>query len=660
MVYRFTAAGQQFELTESQFHALLQGLGVWLFRKADYIHGMAEVGRDSQQDHRDNTNSVVRHISDWLADQDELSLSIWDTALNNSASIRFQLQNADFNALPIEAGKSIIPAMARQLETSATALDDAQRQWHQYIEGTISGAQVAVNRLEVVRNVSFGVAGGLAGAVAAPAAFALLGAAGASTTVATAGALVVAGTAGGTLRGTLDVVAPGAMSGTAASRFEHGFGSGFEAGVLGGAGAFAAPAVSGVVAKGVTSVGGEAFAASTAGRYTIGALTGTALGVPTGATGAALDNASALARGEISGGEYATRIATGGAIGGALGFATSFVPIRGLTREGGVPWRGDVAPVPRWMFAGPASPLQSRWDPPGGTWINAPRGSGLWNPPPGFNQLPLEQLPKLPPELAWTRVEYQGQAQWEPMSVYGPSRQPLELTWYDDPSVTSANYLLRAGGRTIYGTQTFTGASYTGLPANTGAGGAPLPGAPSSTRGDFPVTSAEYTDPATGGVLTRGHIIDYRSTTPRTAEIPDSNMDPANFTPEEPFWGGGRLPGGGRSFGGRMQLTNRIVRANPGGGPKLAQYNVYTSGRVTQSGTPIPDSYILVERDPAGIPTRAWDVPNSPGSPPLNSAAAVDAAYGIGINQIPQPVLDHLRLEASVAVALGAAIGTSE
>jgi hypothetical protein len=88
------------------------------------------------------------------------------------------------------------------------------------------------------------------------------------------------------------------------------------------------------------------------------------------------------------------------------------------------------------------------------------------------------------------------------------------------------------------------------------------------------------------------------------------------------------------------------------------QYNVYGSGRITQNGTPIPDSFILIERNAAGAPTRAWQVPNNTNAalpPPATTAAQIDAAYALNLNDIPQPILDDLRLLYATSAAAGTA-----
>jgi len=90
------------------------------------------------------------------------------------------------------------------------------------------------------------------------------------------------------------------------------------------------------------------------------------------------------------------------------------------------------------------------------------------------------------------------------------------------------------------------------------------------------MASADLVDPATGIRYTRGHMIDYANTTDRTAAIPDSNMAPQNFAPEQGWWGG---------LSGRNRLTIRIRSASPGGGAQLLQYNVFPqTPRVTATG----------------------------------------------------------------------------
>ncbi|MCB0065196.1 MAG: hypothetical protein KDE19_23895 [Caldilineaceae bacterium] len=348
-VYRFNAAGQAFELTEGQMRGMLQGLGHWIRRKADYIHGLAEGGREVHSDHLENTNSWVRGISDWMADQDELPLSVWEEALRASQEVLDTLQNANFNRLAIADGLRIIPQQARRLENAATALDNAERRWHRYIEGTISGAGVAVHRLEIVRNVSFSVAAGLAGAAVAPAVFAAAG-----TSLATAGvtgttATVLSGTAavgtgavaGGTLQGALNVIAPGAQAERAVDeRFTAGFRQGALSGGLGAAGALAAPGVSGAISQRLYGVAPEALT-SLGSRAAVGALTGTTLGAPLGGIGAVITNVGALVRGEITPAQYLERIgwsalqgAVFGAVFGFLGTARGRSPSTALSRPG--------------------------------------------------------------------------------------------------------------------------------------------------------------------------------------------------------------------------------------------------------------------------------------------------------------------------------------
>jgi hypothetical protein len=677
-VYPLNLGGGTQYLTPTQISGLVRGVLIWMARKAEHYIDFLQIGLDVRNDHEENTNSVVRGISDWMGGVDLPPTSLWIRPMMMAREIipsvlGVQLPEREgfmgnferarevsrVNALgQVEISQRILdnpisPDVGRvisdnltRLQDAALALGEADYQWHVYIEGTIGGAERTVHYLELTRNVSFGIAAGLAGAVAAPAAFAALGSIGMSTGGATVLSLGAAAGSGGLLRGSLEVVAPGAQANRGAGdRFITGFGSGSVQGLLGGAGSFATPAVSGLVGQGVTRVAGAEFLTTTAGRYTVNAITSGLIGSGSGGAGAALENAPALISGRMTGGQYFSQMGSGMGWGGALGVGFSFVPITGLSREGGALFHGDVAPPPRWLMAGPYSPLQANWEPP-----------------PGFNALPASELPQLPPGLTWGRVTQGGRPQWEPISMFGPNRQPLDLLWFGDPVNPRGNYVLQSqvgtGSGTIFGRQTFRPANdlYSGLGANQGAGGTPLPGAPASTRSSFPITNADFIDPATGVRYTRGHIIDFANTTDRTTVIPDSNMAPQNFTPEQGWWGG---------LSGRNRLTIRIRSSSPAGGAQLVQYNVFSpTPRTTANGTPIPDAFIIVELNPAGAPAKAWRVPNNTNAPPspVNTAAAIDAGYGIALSLIPQPVMNDLAALARFTALAGVApaLGTSQ
>ena len=307
LIYRFAAGGRRYELTEGQLRGMLQGLGVWIYRKADYVHGLAENGYEVHDDHLRETNSVVRGISDWMADQDELSLTVWDSALSESQGVLDALKEADFNADDVEIGLAEVPAQAQNLASAAAALDDAQAQWHQYIEGTIAGAEVTIHRLEIVRNVSFGVAAGLAGAIAAPAVFAAAGGgllggglalgAGTAAGAGTGAALEFTGAVGGEALGA--AVTPGEQNidwDYVGGRTWEGTKSGAIQGGVGAAGALVAPGLGNVISNRLFGTGTAGLTTSGA-RMTVNALTGTAVGLPSGAAGAALENAGAYSRG---------------------------------------------------------------------------------------------------------------------------------------------------------------------------------------------------------------------------------------------------------------------------------------------------------------------------------------------------------------------------
>ncbi len=191
ILYRFSAAGQSFELTEGQLNGMLQGLSVWITRKATYLRDIARIGRETQHEHVEGTSDIVRGISDLLAEQSVPNEIIWDVPENGAQKIINDLTTAQLSA-------DLISRKTRQLQIVAESLDNANRTWHEYIEGTISGAETAVHALEVTRDVSFGIAIGIGAVVAAPVVATALG-----TGVLATGAIVTVGggTAGAILRG---------------------------------------------------------------------------------------------------------------------------------------------------------------------------------------------------------------------------------------------------------------------------------------------------------------------------------------------------------------------------------------------------------------------------------------------------------------------------
>lgn len=236
MVYRFAAAGQNFELTEGQFNGMLQGLSVWITRKATYLRNMARIGRETQHEHVEGTSDIIRGISDLLAEQSVPNEIIWDVPENGAQKIITDLTNAQLSA-------DLISRKTRQLQIVAEGLDHSNRIWHQYIEGTISGAQTAVHALEITRDVSFGIAIGIGAVVAAPAVATYFGTGALAT-----GAIVTVGGggAGAILRGGSNVAGQ-ALTGESIDWSEAG--SEAQAGFVRGS----IDAFTGVIAPGISS-----------------------------------------------------------------------------------------------------------------------------------------------------------------------------------------------------------------------------------------------------------------------------------------------------------------------------------------------------------------------------------------------------------------------
>lgn len=167
-MYPYTWAGQTVLLTEAQLNAMMRGLAVNLSRQASHIKGLAEVGKDTQKSHVENTNSAVRSIVDAVGGASLPPEAKWNVTMQGAQSIIDEL--AVPNLTP-----DLISRQPERLKNVASNLDDAESAWREYITGTIAGAETTVRVLEVVRDVSFGIAAGLAAAVAAPVFFAWAG-----------------------------------------------------------------------------------------------------------------------------------------------------------------------------------------------------------------------------------------------------------------------------------------------------------------------------------------------------------------------------------------------------------------------------------------------------------------------------------------------------
>jgi hypothetical protein len=579
LVYSVPVPGGVAQLNTVQFNSMLdaarrhtRGLVKISIESIEFLKGLRD-------DHEENTNSVVRAISDWSGDVELPGWLRYADAIARGNQVLAKLDGLEFDTDPRTTAAKLaeIDKQATEIMIEEARIDGA---WHDYITGTIHGAEKTVRRLEVVRNVSFTAVAGMAGAVAAPYAFAALTtpgvitAAGVSTTTATGLSIfVVGGGTGAVTRAGLEVALPGAQADKPwLERAESGAWSGYVAGGIGAAGSFLTPAVSGSVSGQLASRTSQGFVQSTTGQVITRSTTGLIIGAPSGALSAGVENLPALATGRISGGDYAASVGWGTAGGAVFGAALSNLPISGFARAG-MPFNPNAPTfMPEWMLAGPYSPLAEL------------RGGTT-----GFNNLPLEGLPAFADDpgvagYTWTRVRSGGTDRWVPMHMYGPKQQ-FEVAPYADPTDPSGlfnygllygppgnpNALRLVGSRLI---QRPAGQGYQGMQPND-----PFPGAPRSTRRDFPMTADDFEATLPDGTtvrMIRGHQVDFFDTTARTTNVPDSNLDVRNFTPEPREWGG---------LGGRNRLTMRI--RNSGTGTQIRQINMYGRSTVTTaSGSP--------------------------------------------------------------------------
>ncbi|MGF6508590.1 DUF4157 domain-containing protein [Paraburkholderia sp. 32] len=575
-VHQLSIAGQTYNLLDAQFVGMLRGMAWHLSSEAGRLNGLCEVYLQTRREHIEKSNNVIRGISDWMGGVSVPDEAIYAGPRDRATGIVADLARG-------EPTQQLIIDASRRLRNVMEEYRAGEKTWSTYIQGTISGAERTAADLEVVRDSCFAIEAGLAGAVVAPLAFAAAGGGALGVGAAIGGGAM----AGGVVRGSLDVALPGMQADRPASqRFVSGFKSGAVQGGIGAAGALVAPAVSGAIAP---HLGITAGAAPTVGQQiALGAASGFVLGAPSGAVAAALNNVQAFSDGRMTTLQYFVSIGIGAAGGAAGGAVFGMLPIQGLYRSGGQPlnpFSGEPV-MPRWMMAGPYSPLQSDW-----------------NPPPDFNDLAATELPPLPENYGWVRIN----DVWEPINLVGPNRRPLTLRIYGPDAAGKNNYNILAGPELVQSSAVArpTGATY-----------------PPGSRGNMPFNTADFTD-NTGQTWIVGHNVDYADTND-LPNVPDSNADPANYTPEPAWWG----------LYLRNFIVRRLIRPNGGG---YRQMNFYSGApRMTTSGNPIPDGVYFVQTDPNGVAIRAWRIPFAVNGP---TGAANLPQFEIPLNQVPAGLL---------------------
>jgi Domain of unknown function (DUF4157) len=609
VVYRVNANGQTFDLTDAQLDALVQGVAVWIQRKARTFANQAHEAIGIEMDFERDTNSVVRGVSDWWGNANRPSHSRW-TPLQTRAQ---QLVDRQWNPTRASVGPD-----AQTLVTLARDVASADLAWRQYINATISGAESITTALEITRDVSFGVAAGIAGAVVAPIALgagvAALGTAGitgtAATVIATGGSLVVAGGAGALTHGGLELTTAtgGELLATAVTPHAHfdagyvwqrtlqGLRSGFEEGVLGGAGQLAG-----------TGLGlrlGAAFAASRPGRAVIGGT----VGAGTGLVASTIDVIAHPERGPAW-----SRILLGTGIGLGTGVLMSQLPITGLFRTGG------RLPVFTGRPTMPAAMLNSPWGlaQECGPAMSAYLARGGPRPP-------------LPADYAYIDLGGGRFGIMRPMTL-----QPLAIYNFGP-----TNFVVRdpAGGGPL-GSMLFSYAQTRPVGATNTA---PNPGSPFS--------AADYTDTAATPPRTYqgGHGVDHADTFTGPG-APNSSTDPANFSPQEQQY--------------NERFRNPLVRNIRGRGNNYAEVTTYpatSTGTVTR-GEPVSQGRWLIEISPAGTPVDSWYFPTN--TTTRNTAIPFQtqlATFRQPVANIPPSVLGAATVRAPLVggVTAGVASGT--
>ncbi|MEP6832320.1 MAG: hypothetical protein ABJB74_02955 [Gemmatimonas sp.] len=364
-----TINGQQLLVTDQQYLNIDR-------RTAQWTKATAQVQQESIVDllkildnHIYSNNFTVRYIADKFGGVELPDRSTFAYAISLANTIMALLNNepAGTPAELIEWYSPRIVLASTLLQTVIDASKQAEQSISIYLHGTIEGAAVAVGRLETVRNVSFGVAAGLAGAVAAPFVFAAAGGGVLGSAAAVAGATEAGATVGSALSFTGGVAeqlaykaaTPGEHSfdwGKVGAQTRRGLREGAIAGALSAPGALLAPGISGAVGTRLFG-SAEAAAATFAKRFAVGATTGLIVGAPTGAAHAAVTNAADLASGKLTARQYFLALAQGAAVGGVIAAGGAVVQTSGLYRSGGQrfnPFSGTPT-TPGWMI--PGNPL---------------------------------------------------------------------------------------------------------------------------------------------------------------------------------------------------------------------------------------------------------------------------------------------------------------
>lgn len=609
MVYHAVVAGSQVDLTEDQFVAMLRGGARWVSFRAQEFKDSAAVLRDAQVSHVRESDFLIRWTSDKLGGVSLPDLSIYEEPM--AAAQLVMMRVAAMQITPRSGPE--IAALLPSLVTLNQQVNRARKAWHEYIEGTISGAGRGAEYAEITRNVAFATVAGLAGAVAAPAVFAASGTFLTGVGVTGTAATVISGTtalggaalAGGFTRGTLDVAFAGAEADRPAwERFKGGFKSGSIQGAIGGAGALAAPATSAFISSRLFGVAPEALTGGS--RVAVNLLTGAGIGVPSGAASTAIEQFGAVWSGQISIGQYFEHIGFGALGGGVMGGAFSFLPIEGLYRSGGQrlnPFSGEVT-TPPWMFAAPGGPRIQE--------VEAPAA---------FHALRQEPSSPLPEGYRWIRLNNK----WMTIRSYNTPEQPLQLVSYGPDPAGRFNYHLLTQGRLL-------GSSTTPR--------APNDLYPSALRSD-PIGAGDFVEPATGTNYGHGHIHDHADTL-EGPEVANSTTDPLNYIPETRWW----------NENIRNHLVNKRIRPAGHGYREMAYYDL-ANPRFTANGAPIPEGVYFVETS-QGQALNAWQVPFNYNYAAGPRGLAALPQFEINLSQLP-PILRGSAPSPVVGVGGGAA-----
>ena len=168
-MHDFVFNGKSQLVTEEEYQHLVAEANRRLMIRLGLVESGADFGRKMQDDFMQDTHhgfaGIFGKTSDWMGGVKPPAPAIWEWPKPPIVSGRKALQSQN------------LTEAAAQFTIANSKLAQAQRLWHDYINGTISGGETGIEIATVVRDTSFSIAVGSAAVLVAPVAIGLAGSA---------------------------------------------------------------------------------------------------------------------------------------------------------------------------------------------------------------------------------------------------------------------------------------------------------------------------------------------------------------------------------------------------------------------------------------------------------------------------------------------------